>query len=353
MTKLKRLAGKACVAAVALCLIGLTLCLLFPSNYLLGTALMILRWPSALLLGWLTLRQWRGQRALKKRLWPLLFLFLLLTESWVLSAGRFRSEPLADEASSKPLTIMSYNLLFAGGNPAATLERIRTSEADLIALQELTPAWERRLDSLLKTRLPFKSARANRGTHGFAIYSRYPLGQADYPLNFAGRPFAQCLRVILQPETAPLELCNLHLASPSGALHERGLDRIRALNQNESTRRTQWQTLLAREGAKKPQLIVGDLNTTEYEPLHRKMLESFTDAIDSLPGTWRASPTWPNLVRAIPPLVRIDYVLVSAGIQPIAGGALKGGGSDHLAIVAKILVPAARVTDSEAFARGP
>jgi endonuclease/exonuclease/phosphatase (EEP) superfamily protein YafD len=85
-----------------------------------------------------------------------------------------------------------------------------------------------------------------------------------------------------------------------------------------------------------PALLCGDLNTTERTWLHRRLVRA------GLRGAWRAvgdgyGASWPlfGRWRGFPssPLVRIDHVLATPELEPVAIRLGPDVGSDHLPLL--------------------
>jgi len=314
-TLLLALGVVACGACAAACLAG-------RETLLLGSALWFLRWPVAALSGLLGLGAVRGR--------PLLALAALAT------AGALSAEWMAeraDRAAPQPvpardafeLTLVTHNVLFRGGDPERTVEALVAADADVVALQEVTPAWAARLERSLRADHPYALLAPREGALGYALYSRYPLtGPAALRAHGQGG-FAQCAR--LELPSGPLPICNLHLSAPPLTA------RLRAQEANARTRAAQWERVKAflDMGGKGPALAVGDLNTADHEPLYRRIASEFVDAAGTtalLPGR-----TFPNPDLApLGPLVRIDYVLARGGVQPVEATVGRDTGSDHLLV---------------------
>lgn len=305
----------ACGACAAACLAG-------RETLLLGSALWLLRWPVAALSGLLALGAIRGR--------PRLALAALATSvalgaEWVASrASRAAPERLPARGAFE-LTVVTHNVLFRGGDPARTVEALVAADADVVALQEVTPAWIPRLERALRADHPYALLEPKQGALGYALYSRYPLtGPATLrPRGHNG--YAQCAR--LELPSGPLPICNLHLMPPPLT------SQVRLLEANARLRAAQWERVKAwlDMGGRGPALAVGDLNTGDFEPLYRRITSEFVDAAGSTALLPRR--TFPNpAVTRFGPLVRIDYVLARGGVQPLDVTVAQATGSDHLPV---------------------
>ncbi|HEY8209485.1 MAG TPA: endonuclease/exonuclease/phosphatase family protein [Myxococcaceae bacterium] len=313
------------VLGIAACGAGAAACLLGRETLLFGSALWFLRWPLAALSGLLAMRAMRGHPALAL---AALATAGALSADWVSTrAGRAAPEhvPVHDAFE---LTVLTHNVLFTGGDPARTVDALVAADADVVALQEVTPAWAARLERALRPGHPYAILEPHPGALGYALYSRYPLTSPATLRPRGHNGFAQCAR--LELPSGPLPICNLHLMPPPMTTH------LRALEANARTRAAQWERVKAwldLGGSAGPALAVGDFNTGDYEPLYRRISAGFVDAAGSttlFPG--RTFPNPAQVSSAPGPLVRIDYVMVRGGVQPIDVTVGSATGSDHLPV---------------------
>lgn len=306
----------ACGACTAACLLG-------RETLLLGSALWLLRWPLAAFWGLLALR------AVRRR--PRLALVAagaaaLLAGQWINARSRRAAPEPVPAQDAVELTVLTHNVLFRGGDPDRTLETLVTADADVVALQEVTPAWVARLERALRPDHPHALLEPRHGALGYALYSRYPLTGAA-SLRRRHRGFAQCAR--LELPSGPVPICNVHLATPPLTASPR------ALEENARVRAQQWAEvkgfLDAGGGRAGPALAVGDFNTGDYEPLLRRITTEFVDTAGSM--ALLPARTFPNpAVTRFGPLVRIDYVLVRGPAEPVAVTVGSATGSDHLPV---------------------
>lgn len=317
-----------CGAAAGACLLG-------RETLLFGSALWLFRWPLTALCGLLALKAMRGHPALA--LLALATAFALSGE-WAASRAERASPERVPMGDALELTVLTHNVLFIGGDPDRTVDALVAADADVVALQEVTPAWAARLNRALRGDHPYELLDPRPGALGYALYSRYPLTSPATLRPRGHNGFAQCAR--LELPSGPLPICNVHLMPPPLTTH------LEALEANARVRAGQWERVKAfldMGGGRGPALAVGDFNTGDYEPLYRRISAEFVDAAGStalLPGR-----TFPNpSVAPWGPLVRIDYVMVRGGVQPMEVTVGSSTGSDHLPVraVLRLRVPPVR-----------
>ncbi len=317
-----RIVAFLCAAAVVLGVAG-------REDFFLGTMWAIARWPVliAVAIGTAVAVK-NGRRGIALASAAVVLVGIV---EWGMGRVR-RAEPVA-VASGKSLQVLSFNLLFKGGDPRASLKVLASADADVIALQEVTSAWEARLAEPMREEYPHQIWKAHPGTHGFGLLSKHPLGEPVYLDNDDGRGIAQCAEV---RTAGNVFFCNVHLASPAKALWHRS---PAGFVRNAEQRAHEWKRLdeLVEAQATSPRrIIAGDLNTMPHDPLHRAITRSWVDAwewaSDGLLGA-----TWPNLHQRTPvPLFRIDYVLVQGPVVPEETKVLPRSGSDHRPLQAQV-----------------
>ena len=84
-------------------------------------------------------------------------------------------------------------------------------------------------------------------------------------------------------------------------------------------------------------MTAGDFNATRYHPSFRRLLsDGMRDAHERRGRGWAA--TWPRNRRLLPPLMRLDHVLVSHGVEVRSIREGLGRGSDHRPIIADLVL---------------
>ena len=198
-------------------------------------------------------------------------------------------------------------------------EEIRAVAPDLVALQEVDPDGVAQLRrSGMLERYPYSLIETRKGASGIGLWSRYPLRDAQV-LDGGGMPFIRAT-VLFGPRR--LRLYTVHTVAP--------LDGDRA----------RWRAQLQRVGEaiedeRGPLVLAGDFNATRWHPSFRRILSNrLADAHEERGRGWAA--TWPRGRRLLPPLMRLDHVLVSRdiGVRSIREGL--GQGSDHRPIIAEL-----------------
>jgi endonuclease/exonuclease/phosphatase family metal-dependent hydrolase len=250
---------------------------------------------------------------------------------WQLPAyreGLLQGKPISDRA----LPHFRLASLNGGGNtrrgdPVRLLQALRTIDADVAALQELTPSMLETMRRELAVRYPYES-----GSWPVVVFSRFRLGHG-HTLEFLGRG-SDAQYVELHLDTQRVGLFNVHITRPVSA---RGLPTL-ARTYNPHRRDAHVAHLAAEvRRVRAPLLLAGDLNATQrsraYRLLRAMLHDSFLEARRGLGHTYPARVSVGPLQLRLPPLLRIDYVFHSAELETLAARVGPDAGSDHLPVV--------------------
>lgn len=239
--------------------------------------------------------------------------------------------------SAQTVRLVSWNLE-AGSRPGTDyLGPLLDQDADIVALQELTPEAAAAIDgdAAIQQRWPYRLLMPEATVWGMGVLSRTPLSDpipsAD-PVTLQVSTDVGGGRVVhlvnAHPERSPIDRVG-PLNTPVGvqtAKRDARLDAIRRSIQR-----------LLDAGAKV--VAIGDFNVAPTEAGYRRIADGLLDVhavVGGGPGwTWR--PDSAEWTRA--GLLRIDYTFVGPGIVPVATHLDCGLVGDHCLLSAEILVP--------------
>jgi endonuclease/exonuclease/phosphatase (EEP) superfamily protein YafD len=233
---------------------------------------------------------------------------------WVVSPV-LRADSASAAASRAPhARIVSANLRFNNEDRALLLAEIEGFRADVIVLEEVTPAWWTAIErSGLRASHPevAKVIRDNPG--GMAILSRHPL--TDIEVRYANA----------------WPIITATIAIDGRRVHVAGVHPVAPISSFANNQRAQRViTAIARDLAR-PRVVVGDFNASPYNRWHRQLLDLGLRDAHEVVGRPFAT-TWPNGRGLLPPL-RLDYVFAERTIVPLDAREGRGQGSDHRPIV--------------------
>ncbi|MER5257355.1 endonuclease/exonuclease/phosphatase family protein [Streptomyces sp. NPDC002855] len=232
------------------------------------------------------------------------------------------------------LTVVSHNVGADNPDPAGTARDLAASQADVLALEEITPQAQGAYEKELAKAYPHHTVR---GTVG--LWSKLPLSgirTVDVAMQGMVGPLAEhlsaeekkatprALRATVATRQGPLAVYVAHLGSV----------RVNPRTGFVTSQRDDGAQALAKAiGAEdnKRVVLLGDLNGTLDDRAFAGITSHLRSAQDAAGDGFGLS--WPAKF----PMARIDHVLVR-GVQPDSSWVLPATGSDHRPVAAGITV---------------
>ncbi len=243
---------------------------------------------------------------------------------------------VSDPIDEVELNVMSYNLFFKNQSPAQSISIIKNSNPDVLFVQELTPNWAKILDQNIGKTYPFRLTKPMNGTHGIGIYSKFKIQNQHFLNNAYNKPYAQIAQ--LKVGKKEIQIINTHLASPAIAVENKE-NFAKLYFKNYKNRAEELSSINnwveATTDKFSAHLLIGDLNTMKYEPLFKKLKYNWANSHSILRDGLGFS--FPHSSRIIP-FLTLDYIMGKGKIKFIESKVLKGGSSDHLAIMSRMKV---------------
>lgn len=217
------------------------------------------------------------------------------------------------------VTAVSFNIAFFNANVPGVAPYLESLRADVVALQEVPGHAMPELLASLPS-YPYHFVKANTGSYGVIVVSRWPLEQARVvDLGIRDRDAAQ---VVVQFPDTRLTVTATHLSWPmtGESARQRGIQ-MTALAK----------TLAECRGAC---IALGDFNVTRWSPHFQQLLRDSGQRDCArgvlVPQTW---PSW-----RLPLRLRIDQCLANANVEVLRLGAERAAGSDHLATINELRI---------------
>lgn len=304
----------------------------FRDELIMGTALIGSRWFLVFLF---ILFLWVAGKKRYHTIWKTTVVFGLLAVLTEFAFTIYHTQSLTG-VSAKPseLSVLSYNLYFKNKSQSSCLKVIEKADADIVALQELTPQWKSYLDKHLYNKYPYRKCYAIKGAHGIGVYSRYPLSRQTFLNKKTNLPYAQLLEV--EFNNKKIQLINCHLESPAIAV-ENPEKFLPLYTTNYGLRKEQMgnisQSVKKSEKQFDAHILLGDLNTTIYEPLYRDIQSDWVDLYSLSDFSFRF--TFPNTHKLMP-FLTLDYILLRGKAEKGQLNILEEGSSDHLPVFGTI-----------------
>jgi endonuclease/exonuclease/phosphatase (EEP) superfamily protein YafD len=251
-----------------------------------------------------------------------------------------------DVPPGKTIEVVAANVWGHNHDLTAVENWLRTADADLALLQEISPAYATSSLPNLRDVYPYQASITDDTRWGGNItLSRYPILSQEYvDLGIPNASFP--LRVVIDVDGQPVAVYNVHLAWPGGKVRLPLPSRLRNTYTNilfgfdDDMRNQEIRQLLKHlEAEPYPYIVAGDFNTSDqsatYSQIAAHMTDSFKEAGSGFAGSWPVSAAR-GLPGFVPPLIRIDYIWHSDGLRALDANIGPAIGSDHLPVRATL-----------------
>lgn len=218
------------------------------------------------------------------------------------------------------LTVATHNVNAENTDPSGTARDLAASGADVLALEELTPAAVPAYEKALASTYKYHSVQGTQGTVG--LWSKYPLSgvrAVDIKLGWI-----RAMRAVVTTPAGQVAVYVAHLPSVRVKVEAGFTARQRDKSANALGE------AIAHEQLPKV-ILLGDLNGT----MNDRALNAVTAQMRSTQGAAGSGFgfSWP----ASFPMARIDQIMVK-GLEPESSWTLPETGSDHLPVAARVKV---------------
>lgn len=239
-------------------------------------------------------------------------------------------------ANTPQLKVMTFNVNYGIAGDPSTIQTIAGAGADLVFLQETTPAWEAALRQTLLKAYPHMAFHHCCGAGGLAVLSKTPFTSE----RIMDAPKPGWFPAWLIKATTPIgtvQALNVHLRPPvsdTGSF-------VSGHFTTPAIREAEISAYHKHLDPKLPTLIVGDFNEAEdgraVSFLQAKKLRSVLPEYHPKANTWR----WD--VSSVTLRARLDHIVYTPNtLRPLDAQVLPHGRSDHLPVVATFIHDAGR-----------
>jgi vancomycin resistance protein VanJ len=250
--------------------------------------------------------------------------------AWMITFGdHFIPKPSLDPLPDQTvLTVMTYNMLDNGRDPADVVAQIAEIDPDIVVVQELTPQRVDAFDVAFATVYPYRAFHVHTGfSRGLGVMSKYPI-TADRFWHYAFMPASLGhQRVQIDVEGQTLTLYNMHPIHP-GLVGEFF---------NPEPRGWEIEAIIKDAQAESaPFMMAGDFNLPELSLDYQRITRAgFVDAYRR--RGWGLGHTFTR--GGAVPFLRLDYMFLGPGVDVSTIRVWPtGGGSDHRPVVAHIIL---------------
>lgn len=240
---------------------------------------------------------------------------------WIAGAVGWHGPQVAP-AGSVPLRLVTANVLLDNPDVDRLAGELSRTGADVILLQEITPENIAVLQAApLWAAYPERVADPLPGFHGSLILSRLPVtdGRA---IDVAGMPMT---RADISTAAGPVRIVDVHAKAPVDDVNTAiWVDQLAALARMQAP-------------AGSALVMAGDFNATvDHGPFQRILAAGKRDAFLVAGSGYGA--TWPQWSGPVPPVMRLDHVVVGDGVDVVAVHDEASAGSDHRRLVADLVL---------------
>jgi vancomycin resistance protein VanJ len=242
----------------------------------------------------------------------------------IVRAGGELWSPSTNAAAGDAITVLSWNLEMDSKPGPEAAEGIAAIDADLVAVQELTPEYGSAIeaDRTLTARYPYRILKPEPGAFGLGILSKLPLVVRDDDFT------ASVLHAgLLVRDGRTVELFDVHARRPL----YRDIGPIPVALDTKDRDEDVAVIAAALVGLDDPQsaLVMGDLNGTWTEPglaPLRGLTQDAHELVGVGPGfTWRPGPLEALGIGVL----RIDHVLTGGWLRPVDSSLDCAATGDH------------------------
>jgi vancomycin resistance protein VanJ len=231
----------------------------------------------------------------------------------------------AVEARGPEWSVLSFNVGDFRTPPADVVRAVLASDADLIALQELSLEQARAVAVECSERYPHQALYPH-GPEGRGLLSRTPLSEVRFEQGPAHR---RQLFARVAVGAGHVEVAAVHLSV---------LAAIRGAGEASAAHLLAW----AAEPSEHPRVLLGDFNSTSTSGVsHGLRAAGLVDAFESRGRG--AGFTFPVAGRyngvPLPPFLRLDQAWCSADCQVLEARVAADGGGDHLPLAVRLRLP--------------
>ena len=226
-------------------------------------------------------------------------------------------------------SVLTYNVNWGCPRPDLAVSAIRDADADVVCLQETTPAWERHLSDGLSGVYPQMTFKDAQGAGGMAILSKLPFREVYYGRSAVG--WFPAWIVAAGTPAGTVQLVNVHLRPPLG---EGGKVSAGAYLHSRDVRREEIEEASGHVEPGLATIFLGDFNENDDgQAIGLLRGRGFTDALrtfDPHARTWE----WRSASSPVKLTGRYDHVLCSPALRCLDARVIRAGASDHYPIVA-------------------
>jgi endonuclease/exonuclease/phosphatase family metal-dependent hydrolase len=236
------------------------------------------------------------------------------------------------------LGVATYNINVANTDRAPVVDAILESQADIVALQEVSPQAEAFLTKQLASHYPYMAFEGSTATSlaaRFGFISKYRIIRSRYLEPQYGR-FGVYLAVF-ELDHGAVQLANVHLEPLDAALRRRPAGLIRAALATEDTHLAEIEWICQNLEPGIPTVVLGDFNSLSFFKAPAFLRDiGFVDSFASVHTEAHAHPTWHRPTSSGTIYARIDYIFHDTSFRTLESRVASSSSSDHFLLVSRL-----------------
>ncbi len=240
-----------------------------------------------------------------------------------MSCGEHPAGPAA------PFTVLTYNVNYTCPPSSKTRDAIIHADADVVCLQETTRDWFDFLVAGLADQYPHHVMFDHNDAGGLAVFTKRPLIETQkLPPAAPGGWFPACLLVADTP-AGRVQILSVHLRP----MISDSFSPVAGFFTTPAVRRHEVEVFSTKLKPGMPTLVLGDFNDQE----NGKCVKFFKEQgyVDTLTLFDPKTATCHHVIAGINIGTRLDHILYSSKLRPLAARVVREGESDHDAVWAK------------------
>ncbi|NNG03241.1 MAG: endonuclease/exonuclease/phosphatase family protein [Inquilinus sp.] len=233
--------------------------------------------------------------------------------------------PRAATNGAPTLSVATFNVNLGLAGDPETMAAIRGTGADVVFLQEVTPAWELGIRTTMRDDFPHMGFRHCCRAGGLAVLSRFPFEDDGTCYISAPTGWFPGWRVEVDSPLGPVQVLQVHLHPPVSESGSWGSGYFTT----DDERLTEIEHFVTALKPDMPTMVLGDFNEENGEASAFLRKRGFVDAVAEFnPGkeTWR----WPTSLIDLE--FSLDHIFYDQRLEPLRSDILELGRSDHFPI---------------------
>ena len=230
---------------------------------------------------------------------------------------------------ASPFTVLTYNVNYTCPPSAKTRDAIVHADVDVVCLQEMTKDWFDFLVAGLQDQYPQHTFLDHNDAGGLAVFAKRPLKEiSKLPPAAPGGWFPACL-LVADTQAGPIQILSVHLRP----MISDSLSPVVGFITTPAVRRHEVEVFSAKLKPGIPTLVLGDFNDQEKGRCVQFLVENnYTDTLTQFDTR---TATCHHVIAGINIGTRLDHILYTPSLRPLAAHVVEEGESDHDAIWAK------------------